>query len=292
MLEQHTENKSIFFWMIFFSYGFVAAITYSSVAKITGHPLISLPVIALIASLLLLPFASLSDTLDEFRAKNILRPFLFSLGQVLIFKALEGNSTFSTFYSGAIGATVALLVGRVVLKEGIDRLSLFGVGLIVFGAYLVKNTASLTLFAVWAGVVQGSAVVLARKRSITGGNTHSMAFASMLFLCLFSLAFILKPGVTSQAFLSFNILQLTIAGLGFAALQSTYCYLSSHMKSWMLSISSNMRIPASIITSLLYGQSSISTPLVATSALITLGIAFIFSGNYIVQFLKDSSREV
>jgi drug/metabolite transporter (DMT)-like permease len=95
--------------------------------------------------------------------KMLLRGALFSLTQVLIFKAQATGFTSTALVASTMGSVFGVLLGRILLKERLEGLSLVAGGLCI-GAVLLNP--SMILHSHWGilgGLIQGSGFVLARS---------------------------------------------------------------------------------------------------------------------------------
>ncbi len=266
--------------LVILSYGFVAALTYDFVAKTyKDFPLLALPLFALLSLLLILPFAKVDGIFREFSRTNIIRPVLFSIGQLLVVGALSYGTPFATFVYTAAGTIFVITVGKLLLKEKIGLTSFLGVVITISGVFLINKNSNLPYLALFAGLVQGTGVFFARKRTIQGAQSIDMAGASLLFLFIISvpiaIILTLKYGIKT----SFNWNAIFIAGSGFAFLQSAYCYLARRNESWMLSLVGNTRIPASVLISALLSTQAFSWQTMGLSVLIFLGIIMAYLGS-------------
>ncbi|RYZ87370.1 MAG: hypothetical protein EOP04_11845, partial [Proteobacteria bacterium] len=149
-------TSSYFDVFIIFTYGFVAALTYESVKQAhPAHPILALPYISLIAGNLLLPFSRFDKVLAEFKLANLLRPTFFTLGQILVVGSLSFGSTFSSFTSTAVGVIISIILGRLVLRESINFLSIIGVVIVGSALFGMKANFEFQILAMLAGIVQG-----------------------------------------------------------------------------------------------------------------------------------------
>ena len=272
------QNKDRSF-LIILIYGFVAALTYDCVAKtFKGFPLLSLPILVGISLIFVLPFASIAGILRELNKNNFLRPFLFTLGQLLVVASLSFGSPFATFVSTGAGTIFAILAGKFFLRERISLLSFIGVTTTLSGVFLINQNFNLPILALVAGLIQGSAVFLARKRAVQGAYSIDMASASLLLLFIVSLpvSFYFFSTHISQS--SINWTSIFVSGAGFAFLQSAYCYLARRNEGWMLSLIGNTRIPASVLISGVLATQAFSWRTMGLGVMVFAGIVLAYLG--------------
>jgi drug/metabolite transporter (DMT)-like permease len=265
-------------WFILF-YGFAAAYTYENVSNASkGFPLFSLPLFCVLALMVLIPFSNFNGIKKEFSGKTIIRPLLLTISQLLIIGSLSFGTPFSIFASTAAGTLCSTILGKFFLGEKIKRISAAGILLTITGVYFIKKTNDLPALAILAGIIQGSAVFLARKRSTSGARPVEMASASIILLFLASIpcSYFLTPDHLS--FSAINIQSSMIAGLGFAFLQFSYCFLSGKIDAWMLSLIGNTRIPASVFITSFSSNQEISWFNLGLGLMIMSGIVIAYKG--------------
>lgn len=260
-------------------YGFLAAVTYDCVAKtIWGHPLLALPIFVSLSLAIILPFSSKAAIKSELKNEHFLRPFLFSIGQLLVVGSLSYGSPFASFVSAAAGTTIASIFGKLFLRERISLQSLLGIGITITSVVLMKATMNLPYLGLLAGLVQGTGVFFARRRSLTGARPVDMAAASLLLLLTISIPIVIAIWHQFPTGTAVSWLHVAGAGIGFAALQGSYCYLSSKVSAWMLSLVGNTRIPASVLISALLSTQVFSWNKMLLSISVFAGVFLSYTG--------------
>jgi len=274
------------------TYGFIASIAYDSVAlSVRGMPIVVLPIIALVALSAVSPFVSRAGVLSELCANNMLRPILFSVGQILVVRSLSSGTTFATFSSIAAGTVLTTVLGKLILKERIGHISFFGISITFIGVIFLKSNFDLPPLALFAGVVQGVGVFLAKKRTLSGARPIDMAAASLLTLLLISLPISGTYFFESGFGYKIGWTQILVSGISFALLQSTYCYLAKKIDSWMLSLVANTRIPASILVGALMNTGVFSWEKMCLGLVIFAGILISYLGMRSLNVRREENEK-
>ncbi len=265
--------------LVMMSYGFIAALTYIFVSiSLVGAPIIVMPLFVGVSLCCTLPFSNYENVLKEFHKDHIIRPILFSIGQILVVGSLSSKSAFATFVSTAAGTIVAVALGKVFLREKISFKSYIGVGFVLVGIFFLKKSSHLPMLALLAGVIQGSGVFFARRRSLAGARSIDMASASLVLLFVLSLPIAFIAGKFFIHHSTINAIPIIGAGLGFAFLQTSYCFLSFKLEAWMLSLVGNTRIPASVIISALMATEAFSWMRMLLGLVVLTGVYFAYAG--------------
>lgn len=249
-----------------------------------NSPVIALPLFSLFAFIIVFPFSKTKGIIEELKPKLISRSIIFSVAQCFVIKALENRSTFSTFSSIALGTILAITLGKFFLRETITKTSFFGIILTFFGVFLLKKDFSMPYLALVAGILQGTGVFLTKKRSVAGASIPDMASANLLTLLVISTPLTMvtlldanSPKPTLHWFI------VLLVGVGFAALQTSYNYLSKNIDSWMLSLVGNSRIPASILVASIFYTEPFSWKKMGVGAIVFSGLAIAYYGMRAVK---------